>query len=61
MDLLNSNKVYFNVKNVVVNIIEQLLTLEEDSNEKVTFDLMFMDNTTEKSLQSTSSIKKNFY
>ena len=51
MSLLNSDKVYFNVKNSVLEIIEQLLTLEEENEENDVSDLLYMDNTSEGALQ----------
>lgn len=54
MGLLNSEKTYFNVKNSVLEVIERLLTLEEESEEIIVSDLLYMDDSTGQHL------KRNF-
>lgn len=44
MGLLNNDKVYFNVKNSLVEIIERLLTLEEEMEESTPSVFMYMDD-----------------
>lgn len=57
MGLLNSDKVYFNVKNSVLEIIERLLTLEEDADENETSNLFYIDSGTNTSLKSNLFFK----
>lgn len=43
MSLLNSDKVYFNVKNTILEVIERLLNLETENEVNVS-DLMYLDS-----------------